>query len=139
MTNQNKETIFEDLIKRTLAKMPPDFDAWVRKKIVFVFPKENNYARTIPKKELKHYEAMIILFDELLTTEEPIQELSLLHEIAHVKLEHRTQNDAEKERKQEDKANALALKWLTEVRIEESRKKMTLDRSLKSAQQQKDE
>jgi hypothetical protein len=121
MTNQKKETIFTELIERTLAKMPSDFDAWIRKKIVFVFPKEKELARAIPKKELKHYEAMIILHDELLSQEEWYQEHSLLHEIAHVKLKHTKQSDAEKERKQENEAHTLALKWLAEERIEESR------------------
>jgi Zn-dependent peptidase ImmA (M78 family) len=123
MTNQNKETAFKDLIERTLAKMPSDFDAWVRKKIVFVFPKEKELARTISKKESKHYEAMIILHDELLSQEEWYQEHSLLHEIAHAKLKHIKQSDAEKERKQESEAHALALKWLTEAKSEEARKK----------------
>jgi Zn-dependent peptidase ImmA (M78 family) len=137
MTNQNKETIFTELIERTLAKMPSDFAKWVKKKIVFVFPKEKELARTIPKKESKHYEAVIILHDELLSQEEGYQEHSLLHEIAHVRLKHTKQNDAEKERKQENEAHALALKWLTDAKFEEARKKMTLDRNLKSAQQQK--
>lgn len=123
MTNQNKETIFTELIERTLAKMPSDFDAWVRKKIVFVFPKEKELARTISKKESKHYEAVIVLHDELLSQEEWYQEHSLLHEIAHAKLKHTKQSDAEKERKQENEANALAMKWLTEHNIQNVIKK----------------
>lgn len=115
MTNQNKETLFKDLIERTLAKMSPEFDAWVRKKIVFVFPKEKALAKTINKKESKHYEAVIVLFDELLSQEEWYQEHCLLHEIAHVKLKHTKQKDAKKEANQENEAHALALKWLTET------------------------
>jgi Zn-dependent peptidase ImmA (M78 family) len=122
MTNQNRETLFTNLIRRTLAKMPSDFATWVLKKIVFIFPKEENLATTIHRNESKHYEAVICLFDDLLTKDESIQEFSLLHEIAHVKLKHKTQNDTEKKRKQENEANVLAMKWLTDGRIEESRK-----------------
>lgn len=130
MTEQNKETIFTELIERTLAKMPPDFDAWVRKKIVFVFPKEKNLATTVNKRDLKHHEAVIVLFDELLSEKEWSQEHSLLHEIAHVKLKHIKQNDVERERRQENEANVLALKWLTDAKFEEARKKIPIDRNL---------
>lgn len=103
--------------------MPSEFESWVRKKIVFVFPKEGNLATTVPKNDSKHYEAMICLFDELLTKEEPYQEYCLLHEIAHVKLKHRTQTDAEENRKQEDKAKDLAMKWWTKAQFEQTTKK----------------
>jgi Zn-dependent peptidase ImmA (M78 family) len=127
MTNQNKETIFEDLIKRTLAKMPSEFATWVKKKIAFVFPKEEELARTVPKNDSKHYEAVICLHDELLTKDESSQEYYLLHEIAHVKLKHKTQSDAEKKRKQEDEANALAWEWWTKAQSEEARKEMKME------------
>jgi hypothetical protein len=121
MTNQSKETLFRELVGRTLAKMPSEFEDWVMRKIIIVFPREKNLATTVIKEDSKHYEAVIILFDELLGQEDWFQEHSLLNEIAHVKLKHRTQDDAEKRRKQENEANALASKWLVEAKSREAR------------------
>jgi len=108
--------------------MPSEFDTWVRKKIGFVYPKEKCLAETVNRKESKHYEGMIILFDESLSQEEWYQEHCLLHEIAHEKLKRTKQSDAKKEAKQENEAQVLALRWSGEASLKEALIRANVDR-----------
>jgi len=121
---QDKQALFSDLIYGTVAKMP-ELGDWVKKKIRFVFPIKKNVAATLTEDDLKHYEAVIFLFDDLLKEKEWVQEYYLLHEIAHAKLKH--SYDIEKEKKLEDEAHALAWQWWKELRTPEQIRNQRID------------
>ena len=126
--NQDKETVFSRLIINTVEKMSPELKGWVKKKIRFGFPnKKGNVACTLTKNDLKHYEAVIYLFDDLLAEKEWVQEYFLLHEIAHAKLKHTCQVDAEKENKEEDEAHALAWQLWKKMRTADQIKEQRTD------------
>jgi hypothetical protein len=128
MVTQDKGALFTDLINRTIAKMPPELSSWVKKEIRFGFPnKKGNVGCILTKDDLKHYEAVITLFDDLLNEKEWVQEYFLLHEIAHAKLKHTYQTDTEKENKEENEAHALAWQWWKKARTNEQIKKQRID------------
>lgn len=111
-TTKKQEIKLRETVERTLSKMPDGFDDWVRTKICFVFPQDNENARTINRKESKKFDGIIILHNKLLEEEETEQERIILHEIAHVKLGHvKQKDDPEKEVRQEKEADDLALYW----------------------------
>ena len=125
MSDQNKENPFIELVNGLLEKMPPDFEEWVKKNIIFVYPKGNkNLAHKISKHEAEPFEAIICLFDQLLTKEKGCQERVVLHELAHVKLGHKTPIGENMNQKQEVEAQDLAYCWWTEAQNRERMRKL---------------
>jgi hypothetical protein len=129
---KDKRDLFKESIGRTLDRLPPEVEKWYSsKKIRFVFPCDKKLGCTLNKKEIKAFDAIIILYDEFLTIDEDYQELCILHELAHVKLKHTHQKKHDKEQKVEDEADSLAWYWYTTIQrtetmklIEENARKM---------------
>ena len=114
MTNApgDKENECNEIIAAALAKIPADCIDWVIDKITFVRPEKMKLAQTIGREQLKHFEGIIVLFDELLEQTTEVQEFAVLHEIAHIKLRHKLNATGELAVHQEEKADKLAEKWL---------------------------
>jgi hypothetical protein len=108
----DKENRFDEIIAAALAKIPADCIDWVLEKITFVRPEKMKLAHAIGGEQLKYFEGIIVLFDELLEQTTEVQEFAVLHEIADIKLQHKLNATGELAEHQEEKADELAKKWL---------------------------
>jgi hypothetical protein len=108
----DKENRFDEIIAAALAKIPADCIDWVLEKITFVRPEKMKLAHAIGGEQLKYFEGIIVLFDELLEQTTEVQEFAVLHEIADIKLQHKLIATGELAKHQEAKADELAKEWL---------------------------
>jgi hypothetical protein len=108
----DKENGFDEVIAAALAKIPADCLEWVLDKITFVRSEKMKLAQGIGGKQLKRFEGIIVLFDELLEQTTEVQEFAVLNEIAHIKLQHKLNATGELAMHQEEEADGLAKKWL---------------------------
>jgi hypothetical protein len=118
----DKENRFDEIITAALAKIPADCIDWVLEKITFMRPEKMKLAQAIGREQLKYFEGIIVLFDELLEQTTEVQEFAVLHEIADIKLQHKLNATGELAGHQEEKADELAKKWLNSYEKVQSRK-----------------
>ena len=111
-TQPDTENRYNEIIAAALAKIPSDCIEWVIGKITFVRPEKMRLSYAICGDQLKHFEGIIVLFDELLEQSTEVQEFAILHEIAHIKLKHNWNADSECMHQQEVEADKLAKKWI---------------------------
>ena len=109
---------FYDIILKAIAELPDTLVEWVVEKVLFWSSNNSlDFAHTVLLRELEGYEGIVFLFDTLLKESEKFQKFTILHEIAHVKLKHKLNQEMVIADKQEDEANELAKKWSEDVLV----------------------
>lgn len=122
-THRVSDEIRKVLVK-TFTKMPKEIVDWACQKLIFVSSCEDHYAFALLKDtSWGSCKGFVFISDYLLDLAEEEQTLAVAHEIAHMKLRHKssvfnnlTRVETEK---QEEKANDLARKWLSRLEKKE--------------------
>ena len=104
---------FYDTILKAIADLPNDLAEWVTEKVLFWSSQNQlDFAHAVLLSELEGYEGIVFLYDTLLKQSEKFQKNTILHEIAHVRLKHKLNQETPIAEKQENEANELVEKWL---------------------------
>ena len=107
---------FRIIIARALSKLPKDVVDWTADNAMFVSSSDQYWAFTLFVDEFKHKKGFIFLSECLINTTEEKQLFTIAHEIAHLRLNHKSpilsKLTVDESRKQEKDANSLAAKWI---------------------------
>mgnify|MGYP001084517937 CR=1 FL=1 len=112
-------TVSEDfriILAKALSKLPRKIVDWAAENLNFL-SSTPDLAYTTTIKEWKHKKGFVFLCEPLKNRTEEEQTFYIAHEIAHLKLEHRSPIFSylteEETQKQEEEADELAKKWLS--------------------------
>jgi hypothetical protein len=115
MNNQVSDD-FRVMLDRALAAMPKKVVDWAVTNIFFVSSTKKCWAYTLNPKDWSHVKGLVFLCETLKSQNSEKQTLHIVHEIAHVKLGHRSpilSNPSREEwTAQEREADKLAARWL---------------------------
>jgi Zn-dependent peptidase ImmA (M78 family) len=107
---------FRVIIARALSKLPKEIVDWTAEAAFFFSSSEEYFAFTLRKIDFAHKQGFIFLSENLKWESEEKQAFMIAHEIAHLKLNHRSpildRLSEQETRKQEKEADILATKWL---------------------------
>jgi len=108
---------FRVILARTMSKLPTRVVDWAADNILFVSSDNDSYAFFLPREEWNRKRNLVFLSEILKDQTTILQAFYVAHEIAHVKLRHRSPifSDLSQEETdaQETDANDLARKWLS--------------------------
>ena len=106
---------FRGIIAKALSNLPKEIVDWTAEGAFFISSSDEYWAFTLFLDEFEHKKGFIFLSESLKGESEEKQAFMIAHEIAHLKLNHRSpilSRLSEKEtRRQEEEADNLAKTW----------------------------
>jgi hypothetical protein len=132
MNNQVSDD-FRVMLNRAISTAPKKVVDWTVTNILFVSSKEEAWAYTLNPEDWPHVKGLVFLCETLKSQSSEKQTLYILHEIAHVRLRHRSpilsNLSQEESERQEREADKLARSWL-EKRTKRRKGKNELSRQI---------
>lgn len=110
---------FRTLLAKSMSRLPMSVVDWAVDNVLFVSSNEDDYAFFIPRDEWNQQRSLVFLCESLKSESADIQAFYIAHEIAHVRLGHRSpvysMLTPEEADRQEKDADRLARKWLYDL------------------------
>lgn len=110
------DEVFRIILAKAISKLPMKIVDWTTKNLLFISSSDEYFAFYLPKHEWKHKKGFIFLSEALKNESEEKQTFQIAHEIAHVKLNHKSPVFSDlteiEMKRQEKEADELANKWL---------------------------
>ena len=110
---------FRLVLDRALSKIAAEIVDWATMNILFLSSNDDSFAFFMNRKDWKHFKGFVVFCESLKNNSEEEQAFTVAHELAHVKLGHRSpilaRLSQEETDRQEEKADALAKEWLEGV------------------------
>lgn len=120
---------FRIILAQSLSRLPKEIVDWTVANVNFISSSEEFYALAFPKKQLRSipFKGFVFLSEDLKKASKEKQITTIAHEIAHMRLNHKSflwSNITEEENeKQEIEADEQAKRWLNIGHAEKTKKK----------------
>ena len=107
---------YRRILDKALARLPKAVVDWTVENLLFISPRDDDYAFSLSRRERQHKRGFVFLYDSVKNLTEERQAFIIAHEVAHHKLDHKNpvfNEMKEKEKaKQEWEADTLANEWI---------------------------
>jgi hypothetical protein len=117
MNNQVSDE-FRIMLDEALTKIPAEIVDWASKSIIFVSSRDDCHGYFVNRKDWKTVRGFVFLCEVLKNKSKEEQASTIVHEIAHAKLNHRSpilcDLSQEDQERQEKEADNLARAWIGE-------------------------